>query len=39
MLVVADDEAMAVAMALDDALDFSEELVAACCSGLGCCCF
>jgi len=39
LLVVAHDEAVAVAMALDGALDFGEELVAAWCSGLGCCCF
>ena len=39
LVVVADDEAVAVAMALDGALDLGEQLVADRCGGLGCCCF
>ena len=39
LAVVADDEAVAVAMALDSALDLGEKLVADCGWGLGCCCF
>ncbi len=39
LTVVANDETVAVAMALDGAFDLGEKLVAACCSGLGCCFF